>query len=255
MLALCDASLKQWESLQLEKKQAFLKGLKDGIPICLGYLSVSFTFGMMTAENGLPYWISLLISMTNLTSAGQFAGTALILSGGAFVEIAVTTFVINIRYMLMSLSLAQKADPAMSAGQRLLLSFGITDEVFAVGVQQPGLLTAPYLAGLIFAPYWGWALGTLTGATATSLLPAALRSALGVAIYGMFLAIIIPPARKVRPVAITIVIAAVMSCIFRYTPVLNRISGGWVIILCAMAAAGYSALRYPVGEAGEEDAQ
>lgn len=238
----------------MEKKQAFLKGLKDGIPICLGYLSVSFTFGMMTSENGLPYWMSLLISMTNLTSAGQFAGTALILSGGAFVEIAVTTFVINIRYMLMSLSIAQKADPAMSTGQRLLLSFGITDEIFAVGVQQPGLLTAPYLAGLIFAPYWGWALGTLMGATATSLLPAALRSALGVAIYGMFLAIIIPPARKVRPVAVTIVIAAVMSCIFRYTPVLNRLSGGWVIILCAVIAAGYSALRYPV-KAGEEDAQ
>lgn len=238
----------------MEKKQAFLKGLKDGIPICLGYLSVSFTFGMMTSENGLPYWMSLLISMTNLTSAGQFAGTALILSGGAFVEIAVTTFVINIRYMLMSLSIAQKADPAMSTTQRLLLSFGITDEIFAVGVQQPGLLTAPYLAGLIFAPYWGWALGTLMGATATSLLPAALRSALGVAIYGMFLAIIIPPARKVRPVAVTIVIAAVMSCIFRYTPVLNRLSGGWVIILCAVIAAGYSALRYPV-KAGEEDAQ
>lgn len=238
----------------MEKKQTFLKGLKDGIPICLGYLSVSFTFGMMTSENGLPYWMSLLISMTNLTSAGQFAGTALILSGGAFVEIAVTTFVINIRYMLMSLSIAQKADPAMSTAQRLLLSFGITDEIFAVGVQQPGLLTAPYLAGLIFAPYWGWALGTLMGATATSLLPAALRSALGVAIYGMFLAIIIPPARKVRPVAVTIVIAAVMSCIFRYTPVLNRLSGGWVIILCAVIAAGYSALRYPV-KAGEEDAQ
>ncbi len=238
----------------MEKKQTFLKGLKDGIPICLGYLSVSFTFGMMASENGLPYWMSLLISMTNLTSAGQFAGTALILSGGAFVEIAVTTFVINIRYMLMSLSITQKADPAMSTGQRLLLSFGITDEIFAVGVQQPGLITAPYLAGLIFAPYWGWALGTLMGATATSLLSAALRSALGVAIYGMFLAIIIPPARKVRPVAVTIVTAAVISCIFRYTPVLNRLSGGWVIILCAVAAAGYSALRYPVKE-GEEDAQ
>lgn len=239
----------------MEKKQAFIKGLKDGIPICLGYLSVSFTFGMMTAENGLPYWISLLISMTNLTSAGQFAGAALILSGGAFVEIAVTTFVINIRYMLMSLSIAQKADPAMTTWQRLLLSFGITDEIFAVGVQQPGLITAPYLAGLIFTPYWGWALGTLMGSTATGLLPVTVRSALGVAIYGMFLAIIIPSAKKVRPVAITIVIASVLSCIFRYTPGLNRLSGGWVIILCAVAAAGYSALRYPVREEKEGETE
>lgn len=235
----------------MEKKQASLNGLKDGIPICLGYISVSFTFGMMTAENGLPCWIALLISMTNLTSAGQFAGTALILSGSAFLEIAVTTFVINIRYMLMSLSIAQKADPAMTTWQRMLLSFGITDEIFAISAQHTGLITAPYLAGLILPPYCGWVLGTLLGSTATSLLPAEIRNALGIAIYGMFFAILIPPAKKVRSVAITIVLAAVVSCVFRYTPVLSRISSGWVIILCAIIAAGYSALRYPVSEKEE----
>lgn len=232
----------------MDKKTAFTKGLRDGIPICLGYLSVSFTFGMMTTENGLPFWIALLISMTNLTSAGQFAGTALILSGGTYLEIAVTTFVINIRYMLMSLSLSQKADPAMTTPHRLALSFGVTDEVFAVGMQQDGLLSTAYMAGLIFTPYWGWALGTLFGATATGLLPAALRSALGIAIYGMFIAIIIPPARKVRSVAVTIVVSVALSCILKWMPVFSGLSGGWKIIICAVAASAFSALRFPTCE-------
>lgn len=111
------------------KTDAFRKGLRDGLPICLGYLSVSFTYGLRTVENGLPFWAALLISMTNLTSAGQFAGTDLIVAGGTYLEVAVTTFVINIRYMLMSLSLSQKADATMTTARRALLSFGITDEI------------------------------------------------------------------------------------------------------------------------------
>ena len=231
-----------------QKKNAFIKGLRDGVPICLGYLSVSFTFGMMCTQNGLPFWIALLISMTNLTSAGQFAGTALIIAGGGYLEIAVTTFVINIRYMLMSLSLSQKVEPRMTTLQRSLLSFTVTDEIFAVAMQEKGPVTAAYFAGLSFTPYWGWALGTLFGATATSLLPAALRSALGIAIYGMFLAIIVPPARKVRSVAVTIGIAVVLSCIFHYVPWFAGLSSGWKIILCAVIASTYAAFRYPVDE-------
>ena len=231
---------------QTATRTAFLRGLKDGVPICLGYLSVSFTFGLMCTENGLPFWVAVLISMTNLTSAGQFAGTALILSGGALLEIAITTFVINIRYMLMSLSLSQKADAGMTTGQRLLLSFGVTDEIFAVAMQSPGSVTAPYLAGLIFTPYWGWALGTLLGATAAGVLPLVARSALGIAIYGMFIAIIIPPARKVRPITKIILIAAALSCVLRYTPWLNQLGSGWSIIICAVAASAWAALRYPV---------
>lgn len=229
------------------------KGLYDGLPICLGYLSVSFTFGMMATENGLPAWVALLISMTNLTSAGQFAGLALIISGGLYLEIAVTTFVINIRYMLMSLSLSQKLDPGMSTWQRCVLAFGNTDEIFAVAMQQQGEVNARYLTGLILTPYFGWAAGTLLGATATGFLPAAVRSALGIAIYGMFLAIIVPPATKLRPVAVTVALSAAVSCVFRYTPLLRNLSAGWVIIICALIAAGYAALRYPVDDAAEEE--
>lgn len=222
------------------------------MPICLGYLSVSFTFGLMCTQNGLPFWVALLISMTNLTSAGQFAGTELILSGAALVEIGVTTFVINIRYMLMSLSLSQKVEPHMSTGRRLLLSFGVTDEIFAVAMQYPGRVSAVYLAGLIFTPYWGWALGTLLGAVATDVLPAALRSALGIAIYGMFIAIIIPPARKVRPITRILIISAVLSCVLYWTPFLAFLRGGWSIIVCAVVAAGWAALRYPVDTPEDE---
>lgn len=240
----------------MQESLTFKKGILDGIPIALGYLSVSFTFGMMATQNGLPAWIAVLISMTNLTSAGQFAGTALIISGGLLLEIAVTTLVINLRYMLMSLSLSQKLDPSMSTLERCLLAFGNTDEIFAVAMQQQGYVNARYLSGLILTPYFGWFLGTLIGATATGLLPESMRSALGIAIYGMFIAIIVPPACKLRPVAVTVLLSAGLSCVLRYTPGLRHLSSGWVIILCALVASTAAALLYPVANtdsAGEEE--
>ncbi len=226
----------------------FKRGLRDGIPICLGYLSVSFTFGMMAANGGLPVWIPVLISMTNLTSAGQFAGTAIILAAGSLAELAVTTFIINLRYMLMSFSLSQKVDPKMSLPTRCAIAFGITDEIFAVSVQQKEAVNAKYFAGLMLTPYWGWALGTFLGAGAAGLLPLAVRGALGIAIYGMFLAIIIPPARQSKAVLFTISVAAALSCLFRYVPYINRLSSGWAIILCTLIAAGLSARLFPTEE-------
>lgn len=214
----------------MRQEKTFSKGLKDGIPICLGYLSVSFTFGMMAAKGGLPLWAIQLISMTNLTSAGQFAGTALILSGGAYLEIAVTTFVINLRYTLMGVSLSQKLEPSMPGWKRALLAFGNTDEIFAVAMQQKGLVSGRYLLGLIMLPYIGWASGTLLGATAFGALPASAASALNIAIYGMFVAILVPPMRRLRPVLFTVCVSAGISCIFRFVPALSGFSSGWVII-------------------------
>ena len=230
----------------------FAKGIKDGIPICMGYLSVSFTFGMMATQGGLPVWVAVLISMTNMTSAGQFAGMALILSGGSYFELAITTLIINLRYMFMSLSLSQKLDPLMKTLERCAISFGNTDEIFAVAMQQEGKVNGAYFSGLMGMPYLGWSIGTLVGATATGLLPLSLRTALGIAIYGMFLAIIIPPARKLKPVLYTVLISVFLSCVFRWTPVLNQVSSGWVIILCAVVASTVMALRYPVDTEEEE---
>lgn len=224
----------------------FRKGLRDGLPICLGYLSVSFAFGMMAVEGGLPVWAAVLISMTNLTSSGQFAGTALIFAGGSYLEIGITTFVINIRYMLMSLSLSQKVDPNMSALSRSILSFGNTDEVFAVAMQQQGKIPSCYLSGLILTPYCGWTLGTFLGAACTGILPLSVRSALGIAIYGMFIAIIIPPSRHSRAVLVTVLLSTAISCLFDFTPGFEQLSSGWVIIICAILAAGYAAFRFPV---------
>lgn len=230
---------------------AFQRGLKDGLPICLGYLSVAFTFGMMCTENGLPFWIAVLISMTNLTSAGQFAGTALMISGGSLFEIGVTTLIINIRYLLMSLSLSQKFNPAVTVPQRLFLSCGITDEIFAVGMQEKGMIKPAYFLGLMTAPYWGWALGTLIGATAIELMPLMVRSALGIAIYGMFIAIIIPPARTERPILNIIIFTALMSCALEYMPVLKQLSSGWKIIICAVTASAWAAKYWPVAPVSE----
>ena len=232
----------------MSEQLTFQKGLRDGIPICLGYLSVSFAFGMMAAQGGMPVWVALLISMTNLTSAGQVAGTSLILAGGMYLEIAVTTFVINIRYMLMSLSLSQKVDEAMTTFQRWVLSFGVTDEIFAVAMQQKGEINARYFSGLICLPYCGWALGTFLGAAATGILPESLRSALGIAIYGMFLAIIIPPSRTSKPIRRVVIFAGILSCVFAWTPGLNQLSSGWVIILCAVIASALAALRHPIAK-------
>lgn len=225
---------------------SFKKGFMDGIPIGLGYLSVSFTFGMMAVNTGLSVPTALFISMTNLTSAGQFAGIGLISAGAAYIEMILTQFVINLRYALMSLSLSQKTDGTFSFLHRLLISFGITDEIFAVASGKQGEIGVRYMYGLITVPYIGWALGTLTGAAFCTILPDTLRSALSIAIYAMFIAIIIPPAKKSRLVLNVIMISVALSCIIRYTPFLNRISGGFAIIICAFVAAAIGAKFYPV---------
>ena len=173
----------------MAKESRFLQGMRDGIPIALGYFPVSFAFGMQAVQSGLPVWVPLIISMTNLTSAGQFAGLSVILSGGAYLELAVTTLIVNLRYMLMSLALSQKVSPAMKLRTRCGMAFGITDEIFAVSMQQKGDVTGKYFAGLLSMPYLGWAAGTLFGGIATSLLPAVLQNALGITIYGMFITI------------------------------------------------------------------
>jgi len=230
---------------------SFISGIKDGIPIGLGYLSVSFTFGIMAVNSGLPVWIAVLISMTNLTSAGQFAGISLINAGAPYIEMALAQLVINLRYSLMSLSLTQKTDKSFSTLHRLILSFGITDEVFAVASGKPHDIDTKYMYGLITVPYWGWAMGTLLGAAAGSILPESVSSAMNIAIYGMFLAIIIPPAKKSRSVLCVIILSVTISFILHYTPYLNRLSEGFVIIICALAASGLGALFFPVKEVAE----
>ena len=226
----------------------FLRGLRHGVPIGLGYLSVSFTFGMKAVGDGLSPVQAVLISLMNLTSAGQFAGLPLMVGGASMIEMALTQLIINLRYALMSLSLGQKLDGSMNTLRRMIFSFANTDEIFAVASSQPGRVGHTYLYGLMLAPIIGWSTGTLLGAVAGQLLPAFVRSALGVAIYGMFLAIILPPARKEKPVRVVVLIAVMLSLCFRYIPVLNGLSSGFVIIICAVTASALGAWLFPVKE-------
>lgn len=228
------------------RKSLFLRGMKDGLPIGLGYLSVSFAFGITAVLRGVPAWIALLISMTNLTSAGQLAGLDLMVVGCTMGEMILTQCVINMRYALMSISLSQKMDATVRLRDRLLFSFGNTDEVFAVASGQPGRVGRYYLFGLIVPPYIGWSMGTLFGSVASGLLPASVMTALGIAIYGMFVAIVIPPARKSKPVALVLACSIFLACLFRWVPVINRVSSGFVIIICAVIAAVLGAVFAPI---------
>lgn len=196
-------------------KSAFQKGLKDGIPIGLGYFAVSFTFGIMAIQAGLSALQAVLISLTNLTSAGQFAGIGIIAASGSLWEMALTQLVINLRYCLMSFSLSQKLEKGVSNGHRLTVAFGVTDEIFGVSASQEGRISPWYNYGVMCVAIPGWTLGTLAGAVSGNLLPDFMVSALSVAIYGMFLAVIIPPAKKNRAVLGVVIGAMAVSTLLR----------------------------------------
>ena len=230
------------------KNESFKKGIKDGIPIGLGYLAVSFTFGMMSVSSGLSIWQAVLISLTNLTSAGQFAGLDIIVAGGSYWEMALTQLVINLRYCLMSFSLSQKMRRDEPWAHRYLVAFGITDEIFGVSASQEGKVSAFYNYGAMCTAIPGWTLGTLLGAISGSLLPDFIMSALGVAIYGMFLAVIIPPAKKNKAVLLVVVAAMAVSTLFAVVPGLNKVSSGFVIIITTLVTAGGAAYLCPVKE-------
>lgn len=230
---------------------SFKKGLKDGIPIGLGYFAVSFTFGMMAVAGGLSIFQAVLISLTNLTSAGQFAGLEIMIAAGSYWEMALTQLIINLRYCLMSFSLSQKLRRDVSWAHRYLVAFGVTDEIFGVSASQEGKVSPCYNYGVMCVAIPGWTLGTLVGAISGNLLPAFMMSALSVAIYGMFLAVVIPPAKTNRAVLGVVIGAMAVSSLFAVVPVLKKVSSGFVIIITTVLVAGVAAYACPVKE--EED--
>lgn len=226
-------------------------GLRDGLPIGLGYLSVSFGFGITAVGEGLHLLEAVLISMTNLTSAGQVAGVAVMVGGGTLLEMILTQLVINLRYSLMGITLTQRLDGGCTTPKRLLMSFGLTDEIFAVAVSKPCGVSPSYFYGLMTLPYLGWAGGTLLGAVAGQLLPEQIRLAMGIMIYAMFIAIIIPPAKKDTAVLLTVLLAAGFSCAVFFLPFLQWISDGFAIIICAVLAAAVMAAVHPISDGAE----
>lgn len=232
-------------------KSPFKKGISHGIPIALGYFSVSFGFGIMAVKSGIGALNAIIISLTNLTSAGQAAGVGIIAAGGTFLEMAATQFVINLRYSLMGLSLSQKLDKSFNTFHRMIASFGITDEIFAVASSQTEKLVPSYMYGMISVACLGWVGGTAAGALAGTALPAEITAAMGILLYGMFIAIIIPAARSSRKDLIVICFAAAFSMIFKF--LLPDVSFGFAIIISSVAAAVIGALLFPIEIAEKEE--
>ena len=231
-----------------ERILQFKAGLKDGVPIGLGYLAVSFTFGIMAKGAGLTILEAVVLSLTNLTSAGQFAGLGIITTGSSLVEMALAQLIINLRYCLMSCSLSQKLDSKMPHFHRFLMAYGVTDEIFGVSVCKNGILSPYFSYGLMAMAVPGWTIGTLLGAVSGSLLPTRLLSALNVALYGMFLAVIIPPAREKKVLRVVILVSMALSFLFTLIPVLKDISSGFKIIILTFIMAGAAAYLFPVKE-------
>ena len=235
------------------KRESFRKGMKDGVPIALGYFAVSFTFGMMAVAGGLSIWQAVLISLTNLTSAGQFAGLDIIFAGGSMWEMAMTQLIINLRYCLMSFSLSQKFRREESGILKYIAAFGVTDEIFGISAAQEGKVSVFYNYGAMCVAIPGWTLGTLAGGISGSLLPDFMLSALSVAIYGMFLAIIIPPARKNRIVAALVLLSFALSFACNYLPGVSALSDGTRTIILTVVISAAAAVLFPVKQ--EETAQ
>ena len=221
-------------------------GVMTGLPVGMGYFSVSFGFGAMAAAQGVKVLDAALISMTNLTSAGQFAGLTLIVAAATLWEMVLTQLVINSRYALMSLALSQRMGQRIGVLPRLFIAFFNTDEIFALAMARQEDLTVPFMAGLGTLPFVGWTGGTLFGALAGSVLPENIRAALGVMLYGMFIAIVVPPAKEERPVLITAALALVFSCLFAWVPALQSVSAGISIVICTVAAAAICAWKFPI---------
>lgn len=235
----------------------FKNGIKDGLPIGLGYLSVSFAFGVQASMLGIPVLISLFTSMTNLTSAGQLAGISVMTGVGTLLSLILTMMltqlVINARYFLMSISLTQKLDESFTLPKRFLLSFAVTDEIFAVAVAKPKSIGTKYFYGLALLPYVCWATGTLLGAIAGNILPTEIKEALGIALYAMFIAIIVPPSTKKLGVLLTVLLSAGISCAFAFIPVLSKVETGIAVVVSALISAIVMALIFPIKPNTEEE--
>ena len=228
-------------------------GLRDGLPICLGYFAVSFAFGIFAVSSGLSILEAVMISAFNLTSAGQLAAVPIIAGGGSFIELALSQLVINARYALMSVSLSQKLGRSIGLKERFLISYANTDEIFAVSVSKGQPVGKRYMLGLILPPFLGWTLGTLFGAFAGNILPEMVVCALQIAIYAMFIAIVVPAAKDNRAVALSAAISVALSCAFYFAPFLKAIPSGFSIIIIAVAVSLLMAFVAPLPDEESEE--
>ncbi len=236
-----------------ETKNNFKKGFKEGLPIALGYFPVAFACGVTANKAGLTLWLNQLMSCLTYTGSGILAILNLIQGGEVFLfTYALTLFVVNCRYILFSLALAQRLDRNMGTLQRMIFSFFNTDEIFAIVTQQKGDLKAPYLFGVATLPYISWAIGTLAGCLFTDIMPISVSTAMGIIVYAMFTAIIVPAVKTSKPVLCVVAISVFLSIILECIPAVKQmLSSGWIIIICTIIASSIGAVLFPVND--EED--
>ncbi len=226
-------------------RQALGDGMRDGFPIGLGYFAVSFSLGIAAKNAGLTPFQGFLASLLCNASAGEYAGFTLIAAGATYLELAVVTLIANARYLLMSCAMSQRLDPAMPGFHRPLMAFHITDELFGIAIARPGCLNPFYSYGAVLVAAPCWAVGTALGAIAGGLLPLRLVSAFSVALYGMFLAVIIPAARQSKVIAGLIALCFVASYGAAHLPAFSRVSGGTRTIILTVVLSAAAALLFP----------
>ena len=231
--------------MKTSSENYFVKGLRDGVPVFLGYLAVSFAVGIAATGAGFGILQSGVMSLLNFTSTGEFSALELYKQNAPLYELAILEFIVNMRYILMSCALSQKLSPRIGTLQRLLVAHGVTDEIFGLSVLQKGELRPSYTYGLIVAGEIGWTGGTMIGAATGRVMPAMIAACLGLAIYGMFLAVIVPGARDSRPVLCVVLCAALMCTAFKVIPFLSAVSEGFRIIIVTVVISAAAAVLVP----------
>ena len=226
----------------------FLQGMRDGIPIMLGYFAVSITIGIAARNAGLNASEAGFGSLMLMASAGEFAGFNLIAAGAGLLEVALMELVVNARYLLMSCALSQKLDPKTGLIHRLIMGHSVTDEIFGVSIGSEGFVKPAFFYGLMAVSIPGWTVGTVLGVTLGNLLPLRMVSALSVSLFGMFVAVFIPAARKNKVVGVLVAVSFLLSFICEYLPALSSISSGTRIILLTVVISAAAAILKPVDE-------
>ncbi len=241
------------QRLGATRRAVFMEGVHDGVPIALGYFVVAFTLGILAKTAGLSAWQGFVTSAINIASAGEYAGFTVIAAQAPYLEIAMLTLVANARYFLMAAALAQRFAPDTPLLHRLAVSFGVTDEVFGITVARGGMVQPYYNYGALAISVPAWSAGTSAGILAGGILPAAAVSALSVALYGMFVWVILPPAKKSRPIAGMVLASFLLSLAATYAPLTSELSGGTRTIILTLLIAGVGAALFPVHEEQEEN--
>lgn len=231
-----------------DNKNYFISGLKGGLPIGIGYFAVSFTLGIVMQNAGLTAFEGALMSLLNNTSAGEAAGTVIIGNNGSYIELAMSQLIINLRYLLMSAALILHVDKNLSLKHRLLMSLDITDEVFALSITQSHPLSPFFSYGVMCSTIPFWAAGTALGIMFGNILPAAIVKALSIALYAMFVAVVIPPCKSDKKLIIVVCVSMVLSFLFANLPYVSKLSEGNRIIILTIILGGIFAFVFPHNE-------